>query len=199
MKGEFSIGREELKDIVLSWLAVSVAFGWIMRQAFKEMAFPQNFLLALVVALLAVGTGFIFHELAHRTLAIRFGARARFIAWKPMLLAALAMAFLIGIVFAAPGAVYIFGRQIDKRQNGLISLAGPAINVLTGLVFFAIAAVLAKSVFATVALLAGVINLQLAWFNLIPIPPLDGSKVFAWNKLVWAALFIPLLAMFFLL
>jgi Zn-dependent protease len=36
-----------------------------------------------------------------------------------------------------------------------------------------------------------VVNLWLAAFNLIPVPPLDGSKVFAWSKLIWAIIAIP--------
>ncbi|MCD6434530.1 MAG: site-2 protease family protein, partial [Candidatus Diapherotrites archaeon] len=29
------------------------------------------------------------------------------------------------------------------------------------------------------------INFFLAFFNLLPVPPLDGSKVIVWNKFVW--------------
>jgi len=35
------------------------------------------------------------------------------------------------------------------------------------------------------------INLWLAAFNLIPIPPFDGSKIFSWSKPIWAAFAIP--------
>ena len=32
---------------------------------------------------------------------------------------------------------------------------------------------------------AAMINFFLALFNLLPIPPLDGSKVFTWNIPIW--------------
>ena len=34
------------------------------------------------------------------------------------------------------------------------------------------------------------LNLWFALFNLIPFPPLDGSKVFYWNSKLFAAIFI---------
>ena len=38
--------------------------------------------------------------------------------------------------------------------------------------------------------LAGRVNFFFAFFNLLPILMLDGSKVFAWNKLIWAFFFL---------
>ncbi len=35
-------------------------------------------------------------------------------------------------------------------------------------------------------------NFFLALFNMLPIFVLDGAKVFRWNKLLWAAVFVPL-------
>ena len=42
-----------------------------------------------------------------------------------------------GIAFAAPGAVYIHGNYISREQNGKISLAGPATNIILRVVLFA--------------------------------------------------------------
>jgi Zn-dependent protease len=43
------------------------------------------------------------------------------------------------------------------------------------------------------------INLTLGLFNMIPAFPLDGSKVMAWNRFVWAGMTFGMLAIGFLL
>jgi Zn-dependent protease len=44
--------------------------------------------------------------------------------------------------------------------------------------------------------LAVFVNLWLAIFNMLPIPPLDGSKVFSWDKRIWTILFAVLIGLF---
>jgi Zn-dependent protease len=193
------MNQRELIELVGAWLVVSVAFGWVMRKNFPDIAFPYDFAFALLIALVATGTGFILHELAHKYMAIRYGAHAEFYAWPFGLVAALLLSFGLGFVFAAPGAVYIFG-DIDRRQNGIVSVAGPAVNIAIGALFFVgylLTAAASLPMIATICAVASQINLFLALFNLIPVGPLDGSKVLAWNKIVWTVLFLPLLALFF--
>ncbi|NMB00523.1 MAG: site-2 protease family protein [Firmicutes bacterium] len=76
----------------------------------------------------------------------------------------------------------------NKRQAALlVSLAGPMANVLLGWVFYNVLKIssvyLPYSAFSNTLLLFFLINVQvnlgLAAFNLIPIPPLDGSHILA--------------------
>lgn len=180
---------KERNDLIVSWLTISVCFAWVFGGGIIHLT---DFVVALPIALIAVGTGFIFHELAHRFTAIRFGASAQYRAWPHGLFFALVMA-LFGFIFAAPGAVYIYGPRITRKENGLISLAGPAANLGVALIFFLASLVLSYGSFvAAIFSFTIYINLFLATFNLLPIFPLDGSKVFAWNPLIWALFFIPL-------
>ena len=75
----------------------------------------------------------------------------------------------------------------NKRQGEfLIAIAGPISNLLLALVFgtiirFAISGATFSAPFIEICSYIVIINLVLAIFNLIPLPPLDGSKLlFAW-------------------
>jgi Zn-dependent protease len=122
------------------------------------------------------------HELMHKVTSFRFGVHAEFRSNDQMLVLSILIAFL-GVIFAAPGAVHIWG-HVSRRENGIISAAGPAANMVLALLFLPL-------VFATAPLLHLIgtigllVNALLGLFNLIPLWGFDGSKVLAWNKPVY--------------
>ena len=129
-------------------------------------------------------TGFLLHELGHKFVAQRYGAWAEYRMYPMGLLMALVFSFL-GFLFAAPGAVYIQGR-ISRKQNGLISLAGPLTNILFGTSFIVLwLAFPSLGLWSSAFNWVGVLSLFLAGFNLIPLGPLDGKKVFNWSPTTW--------------
>ena len=178
---------KERNDLIISWLTVSFAFAWIGLAIFTPSGFT-GFIEQFAVMLVAVGSGFILHKLAHKYVAIHYGAQAEFRAWRQGLLLAIGLAVITNgsFVFAAPGAVYVFGRSITIKQNGIISWAGPVTNLIVVLGFGLLLAFLNPTDFiARIIISAMYVNFFLAAFNLIPVFPLDGSKVFVWNKGVW--------------
>ena len=166
----------EKKELLKAWLAISVAFGIVLKG--NDLGFMQNFILAA----LTVGVGFLLHELAHKIAAQRYKCWAEFKAFNEMLILAIIMSFF-GFVLAAPGAVFIRG-IISKEKNGIISAAGPITNIILALIFYMIMQ-FSYGYPKIIADYGLMINSWLALFNMIPVWNLDGAKVFAWNKIIY--------------
>ena len=176
---------EEIKDLIVASAALVFIFSY------PEFLSEPSLLL---VSAMAIVSGFALHELAHRFVANKFGAAAQFRMWKEGLVMALVLAIATNgnFVFAAPGAVMVNSVKfsfshglvaLGRREFGIISAAGPLTNVIVAAIFLA----LYSTVSNAAMLYAATINISLALFNMIPIPPLDGSKVFSWNLAAWAA------------
>ena len=134
------------------------------------------------------------HELAHGLMAYALGDRTAKNQGRLSLnpLAHLnpigtVMIFLFGIGYANPVPVNPRNFKNVKGGMALTALAGPSANLLMGFIsvwgYYIFARVGAGNSFlyavAMFFLYAAQINVMLAVFNLLPIPPLDGSKIVA--------------------
>ena len=142
-----------------------------------------SFAIFFVISALTVGIGFIFHELAHKIVAQRFGCFAEFRAFNGMLMLAVILSFL-GFIFAAPGAVMIAG-PVGRRRNGKIAVSGPVTNLVLAVVFLGIFSLYPTGFLGTFSRYGFMINTWLALFNMIPLWQLDGKKVLAWSKPIY--------------
>ncbi len=183
--GMFS--RMEIRDIAIAWVALSAAFLIANSGVFVVgLGLFGNF----GVALIAVGLGFVLHELMHKFTAQRYGYWAEFRMWPFGVVFAL-ITSLLHFIFAAPGATYIMGRDVPDRQNGIISLSGPITNVVIALLFLPLL-FLQNAILNQIGGVGLSVNFFLAGFNMLPIMPLDGAKVWRWNKVLWAIVEVPL-------
>ncbi|MGC8496714.1 MAG: site-2 protease family protein [Thermoplasmata archaeon] len=165
--------KKEVRDIIIATLVLTIAFKFAFNGIYNANAFV--FMIYLLISFLAVVTGFVGHEMMHKATAFRYNYYAEFIKWNTGLLIAF-FTSLFGIVFAAPGATTIYG-YVDKDTNGKISAAGPIYNIFVGILFLLVSLVS----FLHFLIFVAVINFWLGFFNLLPIPPLDGSKIYKWN------------------
>jgi Zn-dependent protease len=192
------ISRREEFDLFIAWIAISLAFAIIFLREIGR-ADPVIALIFLGLSLFTVGIGFILHEMAHKFTAIKYGFWAEFRKDNIMLVVAVALAALVGVVFAAPGATIIYdttGRGISREQNGKISAAGPVVNLLLCIPFAGLLIYsgggqsLNGNIITMIGMIGFQVNAMIAAFNMLPVSVLDGKKVFAWNKGVFLVLII---------
>jgi len=180
----------EIKDIIISMLVIAAVFSYVFSNKQVNIAISR-----LPASIIGVGVGFVFHEIAHKFMAIKYGFWAEYKLWVGGILLALITAYF-GFVFAAPGAVYIHGAYISREENGKIALAGPATNILLALSFMFIAS-FSTGILAGIATLGYAVNSFIAFFNLLPFSVLDGAKVIRWNPIIWLLAILIALAITF--
>jgi Zn-dependent protease len=149
---------------------------------------PELWILRIPAILLALTI----HEYAHGWMALKLGDTTARDAGR-LTLNPLAHLDILGAVmllvgpfgWAKPVPVNGYNLKNPKRDLLLVSLAGPASNVIIALLFGyamrflpmsfpALANVPHLTNFVTLSIM---INLGISFFNLLPIPPLDGSKI----------------------
>ena len=190
------ITRREGADLVIAWMAISISFAIIFLRSIGR-ADIFTALLFLGVSLLTVGIGFVLHEMAHKYVALHYGFWAEFRKDPVMLVVAVAMAALVGVVFAAPGATMIYdtsGRGISRTENGWISASGPIVNLLLCIPFAGLLMAggsgvsLSGSIITIIGMVGLQVNAMIAAFNMLPVSILDGRKVLDWNVVVFIVL-----------
>ena len=126
------------------------------------------------------------HECAHGWVAYRFGddtaARMGRLTLNPIAhispFGTILLPLLVGFGWAKPVPVNF--AVLNKRQIFLVAAAGPASNLLLVIaltISFHVLRPVMTPFLARLISLAVFYNLILAVFNLLPIPPLDGSKM----------------------
>ncbi|MBI4452145.1 hypothetical protein HY637_01830 [Candidatus Woesearchaeota archaeon] len=181
--GGVSTSEAEIKDLIKAWVAISAAFALLLSNSVLSLDFYFKFGLSA----LTVGTGFLLHELGHKLVAQKYGCFAEFRSFDGMLVFAVIMALFTPFVFAAPGAVMIAGK-VTKRKNGIISAAGPMVNLALALVFLGLLLLGLPKLFKSIAEYGFMINSWLALFNMLPFWQFDGYKIWSWNKPVYAVI-----------
>ena len=169
-------------------MGVSVISAWQEIRNGFDFSYLLSLLLSVVPSLLCITL----HELSHGLVAYKLGdptaknaGRLTLNPLKHLDPIGLLMMMTVHVGWAKPVPVNMFRFKNPKRGMAITALAGPVSNVLIAIVFLALYGVLYRPLQGSAAGdyllrmidLTAIISLGLAIFNLLPIPPLDGSKV----------------------
>lgn len=150
---------------------------------------PLTLIVTIVILIMSV----VIHELSHGYVAELLGdptprLQGR-LTLNPLKHLELFGSFIVPIITSMAGFTFGWAKPVqwnpynvkNKRWGELmIAIAGPVSNILIAIVFGLIIRFFAESLstsFIQIASYVIAINIVLAVFNLIPLPPLDGSKV----------------------
>lgn len=150
-----------------------------------------NFFISICVTLFVVFCTMPVHEFAHAYAAHKLGDDTARLSGRLTLnpfahidISGLVLIVLFGFGYAKAVPVNPRNFKDSKKGMALTAIAGPISNLIMAFAFLAIGDTMAVFLTGSAAVaistffeLAGVININLAVFNLLPIPPLDGSRI----------------------
>ena len=149
-----------------------------------------GFLIRAIVALPGIIIAMVVHEWAHARVAYALGDYTPKLDGRLTLnpaahvdLFGLLMLFLVHFGWAKPVRINANNFSNPRRDDILVSLAGPVSNLITAFLTLIVWVMLLKFGInmsegaATVLQMIMIININFAIFNMLPIPPLDGSHI----------------------
>ncbi len=175
----------------LSYIIAILAITWCLG---ASEILKGAFLYPLAL-LIAVITGFILHELAHRNMARKYGCFSRFVLDPIGLLLTIVSGLIPVIKIILPGYVFIsipyYDPVLTRRIEGITAAVGPLVNIVIAILSYTVISLFKAPLIVFLILnTMTVVNAWIAFFNLLPIPPLDGSRVIKWNPVMWGLMFL---------
>lgn len=154
----------------------------------------MNLNLLFIFQLIVLVFSIVIHEVAHGAMAKELGddtaEKLKRLTLNPLAHLDFFGSFLLPVIlYLSSGGTFIFGwakpvpynplkLKNPRRDSALLAFAGPMANLLLALFFGLIIRLgILPSALIPFIIFIVAINIKLAIFNLIPIPPLDGSKI----------------------
>ena len=179
----------EIIDIVI----MAVAIGFIFKDVFKRPImhageyYPlkddryrkKNFLDGLKLSIMIAGPAIVLHELAHKFVAMGFGAEATLHAPYFMYVVVVILK-LIGfpLLFFVGG--YVAHTPLAAFPSAMVAIAGPFVNFLIwGVITWGMKKHWFPHKYHKILFPMARLNLFLGAFNLLPIPGFDGFHFFS--------------------
>ena len=195
IKRYYRFTQHELRGLIIAVIAIAflISFDEWGKESFNFGVGLYNFFNAVLIVALSV----LVHDAGQRLWALAIGYRLEFRMWSFGLVASLIIAFLNNgrikyLWLILPGGFmlhHLAGHRLGWFRYG-INYFGQAMVALAGPLFTFMLIILLRvlSVFSSNTLLdkAIIFNVVYMIINLLPIPPLDGSKIYFGSRMLYA-------------
>lgn len=193
IKRYYKFSRHEIRGLVISILVIAfiISFNdWGPGSTFVPSAGIFNFFNAILVVALSI----LVHDAGQRLVGLAIGYKVEFRMWLFGLIFALALAFVSAgrIWLIVPGGFMLhmiaghrlgwFRYNINYFGQAMVALAGPLFTLMLIIFFKVLYAFFPTSLI----LLAIKFNVIYAITSLLPIPPMDGSKIYFGSRMLYA-------------
>ena len=200
VKQYFRFSKQEIKNLAIVILVFAFIFSFNDwgEETFDFFIGMRNFVIALIV----VGISVFIHDAGQKLAALKVGLRAETKIWWYGIIAALVLCFISrgNLMFFAATGMWVHHMAIHRlgsfrygpnvQAMGVIALMGPVANIL--------AATLVKFLQVNLHIIPMgspfvdkffFFSWLFAVLNLLPIPPLDGSRLLFYSRLTYAWIF----------
>ncbi|MFC1690990.1 hypothetical protein ACFL0W_02305 [Nanoarchaeota archaeon] len=200
--GSFSL--EEVRAVLIGSVLMGFMFSfseWGLGSRFDFGFGMRNFLAGVIIAMIAL----FFHILVQKIIGVLVAFKVEYRIWFYGLLIGLIISFISNgrLFFLAPGGIVVYllsGHRLGAHRYGInvwplgaLAMCGPLMNFVM--------AMAVKALFSQILGIHSVFldnfvsfNLWLAFFTILPIPPLPGSNLFFASRLVFVFVFGSLMA-----
>jgi len=171
--------------VVVSLLALTVGHVYSLIPDLEEWvdAFPL-FMISVSIVIITM-------EMVEHTSAKRNGVESEFSLWIMGLLTLIATTLLFKMPFGSPGKTRVIDRY--GKAAGLSGLA----KLLSAPALLSIFIILIWNGFYIIGVIGGYTAVMLFFIDSIPVYPLEGRRVYDWNKGIWGFMFLSSLFLLF--
>ena len=192
-------GRLELRDLLISSLALTVIFASAFAGGLRFASFFGQFLLLLPAAFLGAVPGSFVALAMQKRVGARAGCTIEFRLDARWTALSLILAVIAGVAFAITGRLSRFG-NLTRSGAGRMGAAGPlAYLAIAGFALMGAVALRSSQgdfLFTTLRVVTQV-DAWLAVLSLIPFPYFAGGDIWRWSKAFWVILAVAGAALFF--